>query len=106
MKKKTERAFQFVIEELENSRIGDKVHVKPMFGAHAIYIDHKIVLILRKKIDSKTTRDNGIWVVTTPEYKEALQKAFPKLREVDHENIQLLGAPIYTNVKQNVVTRH
>ena len=42
-------AFDFVISELESSKIWPRVIVKPMFGSHALYIDNRIMVIMRKK---------------------------------------------------------
>src|SRR5687768_15562847 len=54
--------------------------VKPMFGCHAIYVQSKMMLMLRCKEDF--TEDNGVWVATTPEHKESLKEAFPTLRSI------------------------
>ena len=70
--------FDFAIENLFKA---DPV-VKPMFGAHAIYIGTKIVLILRNKDDE----DSGVWIATTTEHHKSLQNDFPNMR-----NIQLFG---------------
>jgi hypothetical protein len=51
-----------------------------MFGCHAIYVSDKIVLILRNKKTAK--RDNGVWVATTAEHHESLQRTFPSLRPI------------------------
>lgn len=75
--------FDFVIEELSELNIT----VKPMFGCHAIYIEDKIVLILRDKKD-KTKRDDGVWLATVAENHESLQKEFPYMR-----SIELFGTP-------------
>jgi hypothetical protein len=54
-------AFSFVLEELDSlSPI-----LKPMFGAHLVYIGGKMMLFLR---DLETEPEqNGVWVATTPE---------------------------------------
>lgn len=70
--------FDFAIENLFSA---DPV-VKPMFGAHAIYIGTKIVLILRNKNDE----DSGVWIATIPEHHTSLKKLFPSMR-----TIQLFG---------------
>lgn len=71
--------FNFVIENLFVA----KPIVKPMFGAHAIYIQDKIVLILRDKNDE----DSGVWIATTVEHHKSLKKDFPIMR-----SIQLFGS--------------
>ncbi len=54
IRKRKEPAFQFVIDELENSKLGSLLTVKPIFGSHSVYIGNKIFLILRHK-DQKET---------------------------------------------------
>ena len=54
-----------------------------MFGSHAVYVDQKIVFILRQKDDPKTLRDNGIWVATQPEHNPSLLREFPALRPIE-----------------------
>lgn len=53
-----------------------------MFGSHAVYVDQRIVFILRQKDDPKTLRDNGVWVATQPEHNESLLRDFPALRPI------------------------
>ena len=60
---------------------------RPMFGCTAIYVEEKIVLILRQK--SSYERDNGVWVATTQEHHESLRYDFPNMR-----SIELLGEPV------------
>jgi hypothetical protein len=55
-----------------------------MFGCLAIYLQDKIVLILREK--SEQTADNGVWLATTEEHHESLRREFPNMR-----SIRLLG---------------
>jgi hypothetical protein len=66
--------FNFVIENL----FAAQPIVKPMFGAHAIYIHDKIVLILRDKDDE----DSGVWIATSPEHHKSLKKDFPPMRSI------------------------
>lgn len=75
--------FDFVIEELAELQ----PIVKPMFGCYAIYIEDKIVMILREKKD-KTKRDDGFWLATQIENHGALKKIFPSIR-----SIELFGTP-------------
>jgi hypothetical protein len=58
-----------------------------MFGCLAIYVQDKIVLILRNKTDA--IADNGVWLATTREHHESLRREFPKMR-----SIQVLGKPV------------
>jgi hypothetical protein len=60
---------------------------RPMFGCLAIYVEDKIVLILRDKPDK--TADNGVWLATTEEHHESLRRDFPNMR-----SIQVLGKKV------------
>jgi hypothetical protein len=60
---------------------------RPMFGCLAIYIEDKIVLILRDKKNSPA--DNGVWVATTAKHHASLRHDFPRMR-----SIRLLGKGI------------
>jgi len=75
--------FPFIIEELENSRLSPRLQVRAMFGSHAVYIDDKILFILRKKGDAKTIRDDGLWVASLPEHTDSLLRDFPMLRAIE-----------------------
>ena len=76
MKVKKTVPFSFVLDELESLQ----PYTKPMFGCTAIYVDEKIMLILRDR--EKHPEDNGIWVATTPEHHASLRKLFPALRSI------------------------
>jgi hypothetical protein len=52
----------------------------PMFGCLAVYVEEKIVLILRDKKDQ--TADNGVWLATTEEHHESLRREFPNMRSI------------------------
>lgn len=58
-----------------------------MFGCLAVYVEDKIVLILRDK--RKPAADNGVWLCTTEEHHASLRREFPNLR-----SIQVLGKKI------------
>ena len=58
-----------------------------MFGCLAVYVEDKIVLILRDKRDK--TSDNGVWLATTEEHHESLRREFPNMR-----SIQVLGKKV------------
>jgi hypothetical protein len=60
---------------------------RPMFGCLAVYVEDKIVLILRDKRDE--TEDNGVWLATTEEHHESLRREFPNMR-----SIQVLGKAV------------
>ena len=60
---------------------------RAMFGCLAIYVQDKIVLILRDKRDQ--TADNGVWLATTEEHHKGLRREFPNMR-----SIQVLGKKV------------
>lgn len=53
---------------------------RPMFGCLAVYVQNKIVLILRDKPDQ--TADNGVWLATTEEHHQSLRRDFPTMRSI------------------------
>jgi hypothetical protein len=73
--------FPFVLDELERC----SPLTRKMFGCLAIYLEDKMVLILRDKEDY--LQDNGVWLATSHEHHEGLKKDFPSMRSVS-----LLGA--------------
>ena len=58
-----------------------------MFGCLAVYVEEKIVLVLRDK--GNETADNGVWLATTCEHHESLRREFPNMR-----SIQVLGKDV------------
>jgi hypothetical protein len=58
-----------------------------MFGCLAVYVQDRIVLILRDKPTS--TADNGVWLATTEEHHKSLRREFPNMR-----SIRVLGKPV------------
>jgi hypothetical protein len=60
---------------------------RPMFGCLAVYVEEKIVLVLRDKRDK--TADNGVWLATTKEHHQSLRREFPNMR-----SIQVLGKEV------------
>ena len=53
---------------------------RPMFGCLAIYVEDKIVLILRDRPSSRA--DNGVWLATTVEHHDSLRQDFPQMRSI------------------------
>ena len=53
---------------------------RPMFGCLAVYVENKIVLILRDKRDE--TADNGVWLATTEDHDDSLRREFPNMRSI------------------------
>lgn len=52
---------------------------RPMFGCLAVYVEDKIVFVLR---DKPGTADNGMWLATTVEHHQSLRREFPNLRSI------------------------
>ena len=73
----------FVLDALAS--LSPRTH--PMFGCLALYVQDKIVLILRDKRDR--TADNGVWLATTAEHHQSLRREFPSMR-----SIQVLGKKV------------
>ena len=74
---------EFVLEAV--AALSPRTH--PMFGCLAVYVEDKIVLILRDKRDK--TEDNGGWLATAEEHHESLRREFPNMRSV-----QVLGKKV------------
>ncbi|MBL0741734.1 hypothetical protein [Chryseolinea lacunae] len=68
--------FDFVLEALMPA---DPL-VRPMFGGYAIYINGKVMMMLRRR--DTHTDDNGVWVATSHEHHESLRKDFASLRTI------------------------
>src|SRR5579863_4730133 len=67
---------EFVLDAM--AALSPRTH--PMFGCLAIYVEDKIVLILRDKAGETT--DNGVWLATTQEHHESLRRDFPNMRSI------------------------
>jgi len=68
--------FEFVLEALSAL----PPHTRPLFGCLAVYVQDKIVLVLRDKRTS--TEDNGVWLATTREHHDSLRREFPSMRSI------------------------
>ena len=53
---------------------------RPMFGCLAVYVEEKIMLILRDK--PTQAADNGVWLATTEEHHVSLRREFPNMRSI------------------------
>jgi hypothetical protein len=53
---------------------------RPMFGCLAVYVEEKIVLILREKAGAHP--DNGVWLATTVDHHDSLRRDFPNMRSI------------------------
>ena len=65
--------FEFVVESL----LSLNPKVKPMFGCFAVYVDEKIMLVLRDRKDNAEA--NGVWLATSKEHHASLKKDFPEM---------------------------
>ncbi len=70
--------FDFVLDHL----MPLDVTVKPMFGLWAIYVNEKIMLILRQRKDHPDT--NGVWIATNREHHKSLKDDFPALCSISN----------------------
>ena len=52
----------------------------PMFGCLAVYVQEKVVLILRDRPTAPA--DNGVWLATTVEHHDGLRADFPSMRSI------------------------
>ena len=68
--------YEFVLDAL----VRMSPTTKSMFGCLAVYIEEKIVLILRERHDSPC--DNGVWLATTAEHHASLRSEFPRMRSI------------------------
>ena len=67
---------EFVLDALSSVPF----YTLPMFVCLAIYLDDKIVLILRDKPGHAA--DNGVWLATTEEHHASLRNDFPSMRSI------------------------
>ncbi len=75
--------FEFVLDGIAAL----SPYTRPLFGCIAVYVQDKIVLVLRDKRTS--TEDNGVWLATTKEHHESLRREFPRMR-----SIKVLGTEV------------
>ena len=54
---------------------------RPLFGCTAVYVEEKIVLVLRDK--PGPSPDNGVWLATTVEHHDSLRREFPDMRSIE-----------------------
>jgi hypothetical protein len=83
LKKRKAVPHEFVLDAI--AQLSPRTH--PMFGCLAVYVEDKIVLVLRDK--GKDTEDNGVWLATTAEHHQSLRLEFPNMR-----SIQVLGKKV------------
>lgn len=68
VRRRTPIPHEFVLEPMEPASL----ITRPMFGCLAVYVQEKIVFILRDKADSPT--DNGVWLATTEKHYDSLRR--------------------------------
>ena len=68
--------YEFVLDALAPL----SPRTNPMFGCLAVYVEEKIVLILRNR--PKYPKDNGVWIATTTEHHESLRAELPNMRSI------------------------
>jgi hypothetical protein len=68
--------YEFVLDALAAA----SPWTRPMFGCLAVYVEEKIVLILRDKAGAPA--DNGVWLATTQEHHASLKLEFPNMRSI------------------------
>jgi len=62
---------------------------RSMFGCLGVYVEDKIVLILRDRRDA--TADNGVWLATTVEHHDSLRRSFPNMRSIQVFQTKVTG---------------
>jgi hypothetical protein len=77
--------FEFVLDAIALL----SPRTRSMFGCLAIYVEDKIVLILRDKGDGSS--DNGVWLATTKEQHESLRREFPNMRAIQGLGKEVTG---------------
>lgn len=83
VKRRKALPYEFVLDALAPLSIETRL----MFGCLAVYVEDKIVLLLRDR--PRETADNGVWLATTEEHHNSLRREFPSMR-----SIQLFGKQV------------
>jgi hypothetical protein len=76
IKRRKTAPYAFVLDAIETCA----PETRPMFGAFAVYVEDKIVLILHEK--DEEIEDNGVWLATTVEHHASLRREFPNMRSI------------------------
>ncbi len=69
--------YEFVLDALAEL----SPWTRPMFGCTAVYVEDKIVLVLRGK--PGPSPDNGVWLATTVDHHDSLRGEFPTMRSIE-----------------------
>lgn len=75
-KRRREPPHEFVLEALDSL----SPMTRHMFGCLGVYVDDKIVLILRDKPGDDV--DNGLWLATFAEHHDSLRQLLPNMRRI------------------------
>jgi hypothetical protein len=75
-KRRKAAPFEFVLDAIAPL----SPTTRSMFGSLAVYVEDKIVLILRDR--GRYRADNGVWLATAPEHHESLRREFPGMRSI------------------------
>lgn len=67
---------EFVLDALRSAQ----PVTRPMFGCLGVYVEEKIVLILRDRPAYR--EDNGVWLATTSDHHDSLRRDFPRMRSI------------------------
>lgn len=76
VKKRKRPPFEFVLDAL----LPVSPWTRPMFGCLAVYVEEKIVLLLRDRADWPS--DNGVWIATSADHHESLRRELPPMRTI------------------------
>lgn len=79
--------FSFIFDYL----LPLEIKIKPMFGMWSIYIDDKIMLILRQR--DKNPQMNGVWIATHKEFHQSLKKDILVLTSISSDENEWLLLP-------------
>jgi len=69
--------YEFVLDALASVA----PETRSMFGCLAVYVNDKIVFALRDKRND-TADDDGVWLATTVDHHQSLQRDFPSMRSI------------------------
>jgi hypothetical protein len=75
-KKRKPVPFEFLLDALSSA----DPQMRPMFGCVGVYVEERIVLILRD--GREPSEDNGVWLATTKEHHASLRREFPSMRSI------------------------
>jgi hypothetical protein len=76
VKRRKAAPYEFVLEALATA----SPHTRSMFGCLAVYLEDKIVLVLRDRPNAAA--DNGVWLATAEEHHQSLRRIFPNMRSI------------------------